>query len=119
LFCSLGCLLTPLAWLVAVVSWATCRCGNLQAILLGGTYKITDDALAQVIARAGAKLQVVNLAGCEKLTSASVMAIAHHCPNLRVFNMSDCNNVRLALLVLTFCLSVPADALSSSSRHRS
>jgi hypothetical protein len=73
----------------------------LQAILLGGTYKVTDSALVQVIARAGAKLQVINQAGCEKLTSLSVMAIAHHCPNLRVLNMSDCNNVRLSSISLS------------------
>jgi hypothetical protein len=51
---------------------------------------------------------VINLAGCEKLTSMSVMAIAHHCPNLRVLNMSDCNNVRLS------SISLSSSALSSN-----
>lgn len=69
------------------------RCHNLQAVLLGGVYKITDYALIQLVRRLSTKLQAISLAGCEKITSASVAAIAQHCSNLRVVNLSDCKNV--------------------------
>lgn len=69
-------------------------CPNLQAILLGGAYKITDQALVQMVSRVATKLHVISLAGCDKISSVAVTAIAQSCPNLRVLNLSDCTNVR-------------------------
>ncbi|XP_074287119.1 EIN3-binding F-box protein 1-like [Silene latifolia] len=96
----------------------SCDAGNgLVKVDLSGCINVTDDVIVSLAKTHGGTLEVLNLAGCGKVTDASLAAIANDCLVLSELDISKCgiSDLGITSLARSKQLSLQILALSGCS----
>ncbi|KAK3835480.1 MAG: hypothetical protein J3R72DRAFT_215087 [Linnemannia gamsii] len=56
---------------------------RLESLDFAGCYQISDKGLIPLLKECGSRLVQLRVSDCDKITSASVVALANHCPNIQ------------------------------------